>query len=112
MDGYSLIKAIRVLGPGDGGNTPAIALTAHARSEDRRLAMLCGFDVHVARPVEPGELVAVVARLAWRTRGVAGIAASHPLTLAQVAGAPARPGSRKIPAAPAAINAASEFNAH
>jgi CheY-like chemotaxis protein len=50
-----------------GGNTPAIALTAHARSEDRRRAMLCGFDVHVVRPVEPSELEAVAARLARRT---------------------------------------------
>ena len=66
MDGYSLIKAVRALPAEDGGNTPAIALTAHARSDDRRRAMLSGFDVHVARPVEPSELEAVVARLARR----------------------------------------------
>jgi CheY-like chemotaxis protein len=46
---------------------PAVALTAFARSEDRRRAMLAGFDMHVAKPVEPGELVAVVARMARRT---------------------------------------------
>jgi signal transduction histidine kinase/CheY-like chemotaxis protein len=67
MDGYALIKAIRALAREQGGTTPAIALTAHARSEDCRLAMLSGFDIHVARPVEPTELVAVVARLARRT---------------------------------------------
>jgi CheY-like chemotaxis protein len=67
MDGYSLIKAVRALPAEAGGTTPAIALTAHARSEDRRRAMLYGFDVHVARPVEPSELLAVVARLARRT---------------------------------------------
>ena len=66
MDGYSLIKAVRALPPEAGGATPAVALTAHARSEDRRRAMLSGFDVHVARPVEPSELLAVVARLARR----------------------------------------------
>ena len=66
MDGYSLIKALRALPPETGGNTPAVALTAHARSQDRRRAMLSGFDIHVARPVEPSELLAVVARLARR----------------------------------------------
>jgi len=66
MDGYSLIKAVRALPSDGGGTTPAIALTAHARSQDRRRAMLSGFDIHVARPVEPTELVAVVARLARR----------------------------------------------
>jgi CheY-like chemotaxis protein len=63
MDGYSLIRQIRALPADAGGGTPAIALTAFARSEDRRRAMLAGFDMHVAKPVEPGELVAVVARL-------------------------------------------------
>jgi CheY-like chemotaxis protein len=67
MDGYTLIKAVRALPAEAGGTTPAIALTAHARSEDRRRAMLYGFDVHIARPVEPSELLAVVARLARRT---------------------------------------------
>lgn len=67
MDGYSLIKQVRALPSEAGGTTPAIALTAHARSEDRRRAMLSGFDIHVARPVEPSELVAVVASLARRT---------------------------------------------
>jgi CheY-like chemotaxis protein len=67
MDGYSLMKTVRSLPHDDGGDTPAVALTAHARSEDRRRAMLSGFDIHVARPVEPSELVAVVARLARRT---------------------------------------------
>jgi signal transduction histidine kinase/CheY-like chemotaxis protein len=66
MDGYTLIAAVRALSPEQGGRTPAVALTAFARSEDRRQAMLAGFDVHVAKPVEPGELVAVVSRLARR----------------------------------------------
>jgi len=66
MDGYALIAKVRALSPNQGGRTPAVALTAFARSEDRRQAMLAGFDVHVAKPVEPGELVAVVSRLARR----------------------------------------------
>ena len=61
VDGYTLIKAIRALPREHGGAVPAIALTAYARSDDRRRAMLSGFDVHVARPVEPSELIAVVA---------------------------------------------------
>jgi CheY-like chemotaxis protein len=67
MDGYALIGKLRALSPDQGGRTPAVALTAFARSEDRRQAMLAGFDVHVAKPVEPGELVAVVSRLARRS---------------------------------------------
>jgi CheY-like chemotaxis protein len=67
MDGYTLIRRIRALTLAEGGRTPAIALTAFARSEDRRRAMLAGFDMHVTKPVEPGELVAVVARLARRS---------------------------------------------
>jgi CheY-like chemotaxis protein len=66
-DGYSLVRALRALPRERGGETPAVALTAFARSEDRRRAMLSGFDMHVSKPVEPGELVAVVARLARRT---------------------------------------------
>jgi CheY-like chemotaxis protein len=68
MDGYALIKKLRDLPAELGGRTPAVALTAYARSEDRRRAMLMGFDLHLAKPVEPGELVAVVARLAHAKR--------------------------------------------
>jgi CheY-like chemotaxis protein len=66
MDGYTLIGMLRASSPAEGGRTPAVALTGFARSEDRRHAMLAGLDVHVAKPVEPGELVAVVSRLARR----------------------------------------------
>jgi CheY-like chemotaxis protein len=45
----------------------AIALTAFARSEDRRRAALAGFQTHVSKPVEAGELIAIVANLAGRT---------------------------------------------
>ena len=66
MDGYTLIKRLRAMSAENGGRTSAVALTAFARSDDRRQAMLAGFDVHVAKPVEPGELVAVISRLASR----------------------------------------------
>ncbi len=65
-DGYQFIRAVRKLGEDEGGKSPAIALTAFARSEDRQRAMLAGFDIHIAKPVEPAELIAVVARLARR----------------------------------------------
>jgi CheY-like chemotaxis protein len=65
-DGYDFIKVVRSLPSNEGGATPAVALTAFARSEDRTRAMMAGFDVHVAKPVEPKELCAVVARLAGR----------------------------------------------
>ncbi len=66
-DGYSVIQKIRQLTKEEGGVTPAIALTAFARSEDRRRAVLSGFQMHLAKPVEPSELIAMVASLVGRT---------------------------------------------
>ena len=66
-DGYTAIKRIRELSSEEGGTVPAIALTAFARSEDRRRAILSGFQMHLAKPVEPAELIAMVASLAGRT---------------------------------------------
>ena len=65
-DGYNLIARVRALGPDEGGNTPAAALTAYARVEDRTRALRAGFQQHLPKPVEPAELVAVVANLAGR----------------------------------------------
>ncbi len=65
-DGYDLIRRVRALGQDNGGATPALALTAFARSEDRQRAFMAGFQLHVAKPVEPSELVAVVASLAGK----------------------------------------------
>lgn len=62
-DGYSLIDRIRAYEDGRGLATPAIALTAYARSEDRTRALDAGFSVHIAKPVEPAELVRTSARL-------------------------------------------------
>ena len=66
-DGYSLIRRVRALRPDEGGRTPAIALTAYARAEDRVKAMLAGFQMHLTKPVEPAELVTTVASLIGRT---------------------------------------------
>ena len=66
-DGYQLIQWVRDLPPDEGGSTPAAALTAFARSEDRRRALRAGYQSHIAKPVEPEELITVVASLAGRT---------------------------------------------
>ena len=63
-DGYALIRAIRALPADRGGAVPAIAVTAYAREEDRLRALAAGFQAHLAKPVDPGELVAAVARVA------------------------------------------------
>lgn len=62
-DGYTLIRKVRTLKPKGGGRVPALALTAYADSEDRIRALVAGFQAHVAKPVEPGELVDIVANL-------------------------------------------------
>lgn len=66
VDGFELLRRVRALGSARGGTVPAIALTAFARSEDRTRALHAGFLVHVSKPVEPSELVATVANIAWR----------------------------------------------
>ena len=63
-DGYAFIRCVRQLSAGDGGATPSIALTAYAREEDRARSLAAGFQAHLAKPVEPGDLVAAVADLA------------------------------------------------
>jgi signal transduction histidine kinase/ActR/RegA family two-component response regulator len=68
VDGYEFLRRVRALGRGTGGSIPAIALTAFARSEDRTRALREGFQVHVAKPVEPEELVVSVASLVRRQR--------------------------------------------
>lgn len=65
-DGYSLIRKVRALRK-DRSPIPAAALTAYARREDRTQAMMAGFQAHVSKPVDSGELVIVVASLAGRT---------------------------------------------
>ena len=63
QSGYDLITKIRALKPEQGGNIPAVAVTAYTKMEDRMKALAAGFQSHVAKPVEPGELALVVASL-------------------------------------------------
>ena len=65
-DGYSLIRKLRALEESQEGTLPAIALTAYARWDDRTRAIRSGFQNHLAKPVEPAELLAVVSGLARR----------------------------------------------
>ncbi len=67
QDGYGFIRQVR--GRLAAKTLPAVALTAFARSEDRKRALLAGFQTHVAKPVDPAELVAVIASLVERTGG-------------------------------------------
>ncbi|HZI03170.1 MAG TPA: response regulator, partial [Archangium sp.] len=66
-DGYSLIRQVRALPQGKAGRLPTVALTAYARVEDRMRALLSGFQSHVPKPVEPLELLAVLASLSGRS---------------------------------------------
>jgi PAS domain S-box-containing protein len=63
QDGYDLIRRVRSLPASRGGTIPAAALTAFARGEDRRRALNAGYAMHIPKPVEPAELVSVVASL-------------------------------------------------
>src|SRR5262245_42172513 len=60
MDGYALMRSVRKMDPDRGGNIPAIALTAYTRAEDRIRALVAGFQIHIAKPFEPVELLTVV----------------------------------------------------
>ncbi|MGL5134061.1 MAG: hybrid sensor histidine kinase/response regulator [Planktothrix sp.] len=62
-DGYSLLRQIRLLPPEEGGQIPALALTAYAKDEDRQAAFSAGFHAHLAKPVEPHELLFTIANL-------------------------------------------------
>jgi PAS domain S-box-containing protein len=63
-DGYWLIEKVRALAVEQGGTTPALALTAYARTEDKIKALTSGYQVHLAKPVDRSELAAVIAKLA------------------------------------------------
>jgi CheY-like chemotaxis protein len=61
------MERVRALSPQEGGRIPAAALTAFAGAPDRMRALAAGFQVHLAKPVEPSELVVTVASLAGRS---------------------------------------------
>jgi PAS domain S-box-containing protein len=63
IDGYTLLRSIRCLPPEQGGQIPAIALTAYARPEDSQQALACGFQRHLSKPIEAYELVRAIVEL-------------------------------------------------
>jgi signal transduction histidine kinase len=65
-DGFALIRQIRARPASQGGSVPAAALTAYARTEDRARALAAGFQRHLPKPLDPSDLIAVVAGLAGR----------------------------------------------
>jgi signal transduction histidine kinase/CheY-like chemotaxis protein len=65
-DGYALIREVRAREARSGRHTPAVALTAYPRVEDRRRALEAGYEMHVPKPVEPAALAGVIASLAGR----------------------------------------------
>ncbi|MEP6975715.1 MAG: ATP-binding protein [Spartobacteria bacterium] len=69
VDGYEFLRKLRTRELPNGRKTPAIALTAFARSEDRTKALLAGFSAHISKPVEPSELIATIASVIGRTIG-------------------------------------------
>ena len=66
VDGYTLIREIRARTPEHGGQTPAAALTAHARREERTRALAAGYQTHIAKPATGAEVLAAVAALTGR----------------------------------------------
>jgi len=66
-DGYELLRRIRAKERGGRTRLPALALTAYGRPEDRRRTLAAGFNLHLAKPIDPSELVLAVANLAGRT---------------------------------------------
>ena len=65
-DGYAFMRRVRQWTQETGAWIPAVALTAFARAEDRMKALASGYQIHVPKPVEPAELVTVIASLAER----------------------------------------------
>jgi CheY-like chemotaxis protein len=64
-DGYTLLARLRAIESTNGAaRVPAVALTALARPEDSRRALLAGYQLHIAKPVEAAELTAAIARVA------------------------------------------------
>jgi len=68
QEGYRVIEQVRALDAEEGGRTPAVALTAYGRAQDRLRTLRAGFQFHVSKPVPPLELATVVASLGSRSR--------------------------------------------
>jgi CheY-like chemotaxis protein len=69
-DGYSLITRLRTRPRSRGGATPAACLTGYTNLDDRRRALAAGFNMHLSKPIEPSELIAVVSSLSRMARAL------------------------------------------
>jgi signal transduction histidine kinase/ActR/RegA family two-component response regulator len=63
VDGYALIKKLRAMPANQGGQIPAIALTAYAAETTQKLVLTAGFQLHITKPADPSKLVAAIAAL-------------------------------------------------
>jgi CheY-like chemotaxis protein len=72
QDGYTLIARVRGMPRERGGATPAACLTGYTTAADRRRALEAGFNMHLAKPIEPSELIAVVANLGRMAKALRG----------------------------------------
>ncbi|MBE9226212.1 hybrid sensor histidine kinase/response regulator [Phormidium sp. LEGE 05292] len=68
-DGYTLLRQVRSLKPQQGGKILAIAVTAYAREEDRQAAFSVGFQAHLAKPIDPTQLISLITDLVDQTPG-------------------------------------------
>jgi CheY-like chemotaxis protein len=68
MDGYMLLRQIRLLSPEEGGQIPAIALTAYAGEGNEQQAIKAGFQAHIAKPIDPTQLIATIVNLIQKGR--------------------------------------------
>jgi CheY-like chemotaxis protein len=64
VDGYTLIQQIRALPPEQGGQLPAIAVTAYATEDDRQRAIASGYQQHLIKPLEPEQLAEAIVAIA------------------------------------------------
>lgn len=81
MDGYQFIRQVRALPAASGGGTPAVAVTAFARAEDRVQAMAAGFQEHLCKPIRPQELIVAIASVQNQAALMASLPTSpdHPI---------------------------------
>ena len=68
-DGYGFIRSVRARPAGKGGDVPAIALTAYVADHDRERSLAAGFQLHLAKPMDPGLLVQAIADVVATRRG-------------------------------------------
>jgi CheY-like chemotaxis protein len=66
-DGFAFVRELRAMGSDEGGWIPAIALSGHAEPEHAQQAIMAGFQLHIAKPIDPPDLIARLARLVGRT---------------------------------------------